>query len=67
MIELAKEIISLTKSSSTIVFKDLPQDDPVDRLPDISKAQKNLKWQPIINRQEGLKKTIEYFQNTIEI
>jgi len=67
MIELAKEIIDLTNSSSTIVFKDLPQDDPVDRLPDISKAQKNLKWQPNINRQEGLKKTIEYFQDTIEI
>jgi UDP-glucuronate decarboxylase len=67
MIELAKEIIDLTNSSSTIIFKDLPQDDPVHRLPDISKAQKNLKWQPNINRQEGLKKTIEYFQDTIEI
>ena len=66
MIELADEIINLTDSNSTIVYKDLPQDDPVDRLPDISKAQNILKWQPVVNRQEGLKKTIEYFKNTAE-
>jgi UDP-glucuronate decarboxylase len=66
MIELANEIINLTNSNSTIVYKDLPQDDPVDRLPDISKAKNILKWQPVVNRQEGLKKTIEYFKNTAE-
>jgi UDP-glucuronate decarboxylase len=66
MIDLADEIINLTDSNSTIVYKDLPQDDPVDRLPDISKARNILKWQPAVNRQEGLKKTIEYFKNTAE-
>lgn len=63
MNELASEIIELTNSKSKITFKPLPQDDPVDRLPDISKAQKFLNWEPKINRKDGLNKTIDYFKN----
>jgi UDP-glucuronate decarboxylase len=64
MIDLAIEIIKLTNSNSKIVFKDLPQDDPVDRLPDISVAKQILKWEPKIDRTTGLKMTINYFSNT---
>jgi dTDP-glucose 4,6-dehydratase len=61
MLDLAKEIIKLTNSKSEIIFKNLPSDDPKVRQPDITKAQQILKWQPTINRKEGLIKTIEYF------
>ena len=64
MIDLANEIIKLTNSKSKIVFKDLPQDDPVDRLPDISVAKQILKWEPKKDRTTGLKMTINYFSNT---
>jgi UDP-glucuronate decarboxylase len=63
MVDLANEIIKLTNSESKIVFKDLPQDDPVDRLPDISVAKQILKWEPKIDRTTGLKMTINYFSN----
>ena len=65
MKDLANEIISYTKSDSKIVFKDLPQDDPIDRLPDISNARKILNWEPLIDREVGLNKTIEYFKNIL--
>ena len=65
MKDLANEIISYTKSDSKIVFKDLPQDDPIDRLPDISNARKILNWEPLIDREMGLNKTIEYFKNIL--
>jgi UDP-glucuronate decarboxylase len=65
MKDLANEIISYTKSDSKIVFKDLPQDDPIDRLPDISNAIKILNWEPLIDREVGLNKTIEYFKNIL--
>ena len=65
MKDLANEIIKYTKSDSKIVFKDLPQDDPVDRLPDITKARKILNWEPIVDREAGLNKTIEYFKNIL--
>lgn len=65
MISLAGEIINLTGSSSSVSFESLPQDDPVDRLPDISKAKEILAWVPLIDRETGLKKTIEYFRSTI--
>lgn len=61
MLELAKEIISLTNSKSEIIFKPLPSDDPKLREPDISLAKEILDWAPVVQRQEGLKKTIEYF------
>jgi UDP-glucuronate decarboxylase len=63
MNELALEIIQLTKSKSNITRKPLPQDDPVDRLPDISKAKSILNWHPKVNRQDGIIRTIEYFKN----
>jgi len=65
MKELAKEIIELTNSKSSLVYLPLPEDDPVERKPDIDKAMKNLDWQPKINRTVGLIKTIEYFKKVI--
>jgi UDP-glucuronate decarboxylase len=63
ILELAKKIIELTGSKSKIVFKPLPQDDPVKRKPDITLAKKELKWEPKVKVDDGLKKTIEYFRN----
>jgi UDP-glucuronate decarboxylase len=58
--ELAETIIKLTNSGSKIVFKSLPQDDPVRRQPDISFA-KSIGWSPKIELEEGLRRTIKYF------
>ena len=66
MLKLAKEIIQLTGSSSKIVFKDLPEDDPKIRQPDITKARTLLSWTPKVNRLEGLKKTLEYFRMRVK-
>ena len=63
--ELAIEIIKLTKSKSKIIYKELPQDDPKQRCPDIKLAQDNLSWQPKVKRIEGLKKTIKYFKKIL--
>jgi UDP-glucuronate decarboxylase len=63
MLQLAKEIIALTNSNSAIEFLELPQDDPVQREPDISLAKKYLNWEPKVDRMSGLAKTIEYFTN----
>jgi len=62
MLQLAKEIVELTKSKSKIVFKDLPQDDPKIRQPDITLAKKILGWSAKVPRKEGLQKTMEYFK-----
>ena len=59
--ELAEEIISLTKSSSKIIYDALPKDDPKKRCPNIDLAKKIINWKPDISRKEGLKKTIDYF------
>jgi len=64
ILELAQKIMEITGSKSKIIFKPLPQDDPMQRRPDITLAKEKLKWQPTINLDQGLKKTIEYF-NTI--
>jgi UDP-glucuronate decarboxylase len=61
MNELAKEIIELTNSKSEIVYKPLPQDDPIQRKPDINQAFKLLNWKPTTDREKGLAKTINYF------
>ncbi|MCR4336108.1 MAG: SDR family oxidoreductase [archaeon] len=61
ILELAEKIISITKSSSKIIYNDLPVDDPERRLPDISLAKKTLNWQPNIGLEEGLRKTSSYF------
>lgn len=60
---LAKKIIELTNSKSKIVFKPLPSDDPLRRKPAIEKAKKELNWEPKINLETGLIKTITYFDN----
>jgi nucleoside-diphosphate-sugar epimerase len=65
VLEIAKEIIRLSKSNSKIVFKELPVDDPKVRQPDITKATKELGWKPVVKREDGLKDTIEYFKNLI--
>lgn len=62
VLELAQTIIKLTNSSSEIVMKDLPQDDPVQRKPDISMAEQFLNWSPTVPLKEGLKKTINYYE-----
>ncbi len=59
--KLAQDIVNLTNSKSSIHNKDLPQDDPLQRKPDISLAQKQLDWSPKTNRIDGLRKTIDYF------
>jgi UDP-glucuronate decarboxylase len=61
MKDLANMVIMLTNSSSNIIFKDLPDDDPKRRKPDISLAESILDWSPIIDLETGLKKTINYF------
>jgi UDP-glucuronate decarboxylase len=66
MIELAKEVLSLTGSKSPIVYKDLPGDDPKKRKPDITLARSVLDWEPKISLQEGLSKTIAYFDNLLK-
>ncbi|MFM7774741.1 MAG: UDP-glucuronic acid decarboxylase family protein [Candidatus Kapaibacterium sp.] len=61
MLRLAEEIRMLSKSASPIEFRDLPQDDPKVRQPDISRAQSLLKWEPKVQRAEGLERTYAYF------
>lgn len=63
ILELAQKIIELTNSKSKIIFKPLPSDDPKQRRPDISLAKEKLNWEPSVQLQEGLGKTIEYFKN----
>jgi len=65
MYDLAKQIISMTKSQSEIIYIPLPEDDPIIRKPDISKAKIYLDWEPKISLQKGLEKTIEYFKKSI--
>lgn len=65
MLNLADEIIHLTNSSSRIIMTKLPGDDPKQREPIIEKAEKILGWKPKVNRQDGLLKTIEYFQTLL--
>lgn len=65
IIELANKITELTGSSSKIVFKDLPEDDPKIRCPDITRAQKLLLWHPKVSLEKGLKRTIDYFKKKL--
>jgi UDP-glucuronate decarboxylase len=66
MLYLANEIIDLTGSRSKIIYKPLPEDDPTQRQPDITLAKRELNnWEPKIELREGLKKTIEYFDNLL--
>ena len=63
LLSLAKKIIELTNSTSTIVHKPLPTDDPKVRRPDSTKATSLLNWAPEVNLDDGLKKTIDWFRN----
>jgi len=63
--ELAEQVLRLTDSKSRLEFFPLPQDDPVQRQPDISKATKQLDWTPTVGLEDGLKETIAYFRNII--
>jgi UDP-glucuronate decarboxylase len=65
ILQLAQKVIDLTGSKSRIVFKPLPSDDPTQRQPDIRLAQKVLIWTPVAPLDEGLRKTIGYFQTSI--
>jgi len=67
MLQLAKEIVELTESKSRIVFKELPQDDPKVRQPDISLAKRVLGWTAKVPRREGLEKTMEYFRKELGV
>jgi len=63
--ELAREIIALCGSRSELVFLPLPADDPTRRCPDIALARQHLGWQPLKDRKDGLRETVEYFRETI--
>lgn len=63
--EFAEEILRLTGSKSKIIYKPLPQDDPKQRKPDITKAKELLGWAPTVSRSEGLKRTLAYFKEVI--
>ncbi|MDC3077475.1 GDP-mannose 4,6-dehydratase [Flavobacteriales bacterium] len=63
LIDIAKEIIALGGNNNKIVFKPLPTNDPLKRKPDIKKAMKILKWQPLVSRKKGLENAFNYFNN----
>jgi UDP-glucuronate decarboxylase len=65
MLELAEKVIKFTDSSSKIVYKDLPQDDPQQRRPDITQAKELLGWEPTFDLDEGLKRAVRYFEDTL--
>ncbi len=65
--ELAEKIISLTGSSSKLIYKSLPQDDPQQRQPDITRAKEDLGWQPKVPLEKGLEKTIAYFHDLLQL
>jgi dTDP-glucose 4,6-dehydratase len=66
VLEFAKKIVALTGSTSEIVYHPLPQDDPQVRQPDIAKARQLLGWEPQVDVDEGLKRTIEYFRERLQ-
>ena len=66
ILEFAKEVISLTHTQQTIQFKPLPKDDPMRRQPDISLAKKILNWHPKVKRNQGMKRTFDYFKTLPE-
>ena len=65
ILELAEKIVELTGSKSSIVFKPLPQDDPLQRQPDITLARQKLGWQPTTDLDQGLQRTVAYFEDMI--
>jgi UDP-glucuronate decarboxylase len=65
IVELADKVIKLTNSKSKIVYRSLPSDDPVQRQPDISLARQRLKWEPVVRLDDGLIRTINYFDKIL--
>ena len=66
MLELAEKVLEITDSKSNIIFKSLPEDDPLQRKPDISLAKKVLNnWEPTVGIDEGLKKVVQYFRSVL--
>ncbi|MCH6258885.1 SDR family oxidoreductase [Puniceicoccaceae bacterium K14] len=65
MLELAEKVIKLTKTKSKIIHLEMPQDDPKQRKPDISLAKKHLDWEPTVQLEEGLERTIAYFKSDL--
>ena len=63
--ELAEKVIEITETKSKIIYEELPSDDPTQRKPDITLAHKTINWNPKVQLEEGLIKTIEYFRNTL--
>ena len=66
ILELAQKVIDIIGSKSKIVFEDLPSDDPMQRQPDISLAKEKLNWEPKIKLEDGLRHTIEFFDNLLK-
>ena len=66
IMQIARLIIELTSSSSTVIFEQLPENDPVRRCPDITLANDLIKWQPSVQLKEGLLKTIDYFSKSLQ-
>jgi len=65
VLEFARRIIEATGSKSEVVFKPLPQDDPKQRCPDIGRARTLLGWEPAVQLEDGLARTIEYFREAL--
>jgi UDP-glucuronate decarboxylase len=65
ILELAEKVVEMTGTKSKIIFKDLPEDDPMQRKPDISLAIEKLDWEPRIQLEDGLSKTISFFQSVL--
>jgi UDP-glucuronate decarboxylase len=66
ILEPAEAVIRMTGSSSKIIFQPLPQDDPLQRKPDISLAREKLGWEPQVDLEAGLKRTIAYFDKVLK-
>ena len=65
ILRLAELVLQITQSKSEIVYRPLPEDDPVQRCPDITLAKEKLKWEPAVPLREGLERTIEYFKQVL--
>ncbi len=66
VLELARLVLEITGSASTIVYKELPTDDPTRRCPDITVARRELGWSPTIDLRDGIARTIEYLAPRLE-
>jgi dTDP-glucose 4,6-dehydratase len=66
ILECAQRVLKITGSKSKISYKPLPEDDPKQRRPDISKAQRLLGWEPKIGLEDGIKLSLEYFEKSVQ-